>query len=83
MQTNIFLFSFYIYTSKLVFTLSLKKLSDSTSDSCFESVEIAFLNKKESEFDDKVYDHENVSDFPSTDMFYKSKYSILIKKTEV
>ena len=48
-----------------------------------EKVEIAFLNKKESEFDDKVYQLENVSDFPSTDMFYKSKYSILIKKTEV
>ncbi len=48
-----------------------------------KKVEIAFLNKKESEFDDKVYELENVSDFPSTDMFYKSKYSILIKKTEV
>ena len=48
-----------------------------------EKIEIAFLNKKKSDFSNKVYELENVSDFPSSGMFYKSKYSILIKKTEV
>ena len=47
-----------------------------------EKIEIAFLNKTETKFKKNIYEIEHVSDFPMKGMFYKSKYSILIKNTK-
>ncbi len=59
------------------FFISKSNLFDALKNN---KIEIAFLNKNETNFDKNISEFENVADFPSEGMFYQMKYSIFIRK---